>query len=112
MKEVNKGKLIKIFIEENDKYKGEPLYTVIIDRLKEKGISGATIIRGIEGFGQERKIHSDFLEVLSRKLPILIEVAALESRVNDAIEILSPMIESGKIVIVDNVDIITFKKDK
>lgn len=111
MEERSKGKLIKIFIEGSDKYKGQPLYTVIIDKLKEIGISGATIIRGIEGFGQEKKIHSDFLEVLSRKLPILIEVAALENRVNDILNILSYIIESGKIVIVDDVNIITFKKE-
>ncbi len=109
MKTINKGKLIKIFIDGDDKYKGESLYTVIIDRLKKDGISGATIIRGIEGFGEGKKIHSDFLEVLARKLPIVIEIVAFESKVKDIIEIVSPIIGSGKIAIIDNVEVITFE---
>lgn len=110
MEERSTGKLIKIFIEGNDKYKGEVLYTAIIDKLKKNGISGATIIRGIEGFGENKEIHSDFLEVLSRKLPIVIEIVANEDRVNEIIQMVSSMIKTGKIVIVNNVDIITFKK--
>lgn len=106
-----KGKLIKIFIEGNDKYKGELLYTAIINKLKEEGVSGATVIRGIEGFGDTKEIHSDFLEVLSRKLPILIEIVCLENRVTKIVETVSTMISSGKIAIIDNVDIITFKNN-
>ncbi len=110
MKEMSTGKLIKIFIKGDDKYKGEPLYTAIIDKLKESGVSGATIIRGIEGFGEDKKIHSDFLEVLSRKLPIVIEIVAREDKVEKILEIASSMIKTGKIAIIDNVEVINFKK--
>lgn len=110
MKEMGTGKLIKIFIQGDDKYKGEPLYTAIIDKLKESGVSGATIIRGIEGFGEDKKIHSDFLEVLSRKLPIVIEIVAREDKVEKILEIASSMIKTGKIAIIDNVEVINFKK--
>ncbi|MDO5039807.1 DUF190 domain-containing protein [Clostridium sp.] len=110
MKEISTGKLIKIFIQGDDKYKGEPLYTAIIDKLKESGVSGATIIRGIEGFGEDKKIHSDFLEVLSRKLPIVIEIVAREDKVEKILEIASSMIKTGKIAIIDNVEVINFKK--
>lgn len=110
MKEISTGKLIKIFIQGDDKYKGEPLYTAIIDKLKESGVSGATIIRGIEGFGEDKKIHSDFLEVLSRKLPIIIEIVAREDKVEKILEIASSMIKTGKIAIIDNVEVINFKK--
>ena len=110
MEEKSTGKLIKIFIQGDDKYKGEPLYTAIIDKLKESGVSGATIMRGIEGFGEDKKIHSDFLEVLSRKLPIVIEIVAREDKVEKILEIASSMIKTGKIAIIDNVEVITFKK--
>ena len=110
MKEMSTGKLIKIFIQGDDKYKGEPLYTAIIDKLKESGVSGATIIRGIEGFGEDKKIHSDFLEVLSRKLPIVIEIVAREDKVEKILEIASSMIKNGKIAIIANVKVINFKK--
>lgn len=110
MEERSTGKLIKIFIQGDDKYKGEPLYTAIIDKLKEGGVSGATIIRGIEGFGEDKKIHSDFLEVLSRKLPIVIEIVAREDKVEKILEIASSVIKTGKIAIIDNIEVITFKK--
>lgn len=109
MQERARGKLIKIFIEGTDKYEGKPLYTAIIDKLKLKEISGATIIRGIEGFGEDKKIHADFIEVLSRKLPIVIDIVATEESANEILEIVSPMIKTGKIAIMDNVDVITFK---
>lgn len=105
-----KGKLIKIFIEGNDKYNNKPLYEGIINKLKDLGVSGATIIRGIEGFGEDKKVHTDLLEVLSRKLPILIEVAAIEENSDLIISSISPMIKSGKIVVVNNIDIISFEE--
>lgn len=111
MQKVSKGKLVKIFIEGNDKYKGEPLHEAIINKLKASEVSGATIIRGIEGFGEDKKVHTDFLEVLSRKLPIVIEIAAKDNRAEKIIEMVSPMITTGKIAIIDDIDIITFKKD-
>ena len=109
MHERASGKLIKIFIEGIDKYEGKPLYTAIIDKLKSKEISVATIVKGIEGFGEDKKIHADFIEVLSRKLPIVIDIVATEERANEILEIVSPMIKTGKIAIMDNVDVITFK---
>ncbi|MEG1004087.1 DUF190 domain-containing protein [Clostridium sp.] len=110
MEERSKGKLVKIFIEGNDKYDGKPLYTAIIDKLKSSEISGATIIRGIEGFGEDKEIHADFIEVLSRKLPIVIDIVTTEKRADEIIKIVAPMIKTGKIAIMDNVDVITFKK--
>ncbi|MGV3026996.1 DUF190 domain-containing protein [Clostridium thermobutyricum] len=103
------GKLIKIFIEGSDKYGHELLYKSIIEVLEKCEVSGATVIRGIEGFGEEKKIHEDFLEVLSRNLPIVIEVAVKNEKVDEVIEKLSKMITSGKIVIVDNVNMISFE---
>lgn len=103
------GKLVKIFIEGSDKIRHELLYKSIIEALEDCGVSGATVIRGIEGFGGGKKIHEDFLEVLSRNLPILIEVAVKDDKIDEVIEKVSPMIESGKIVIIDNVTMLSFE---
>ena len=103
------GKLVKIFIEGSDKIKHELLYKTIIKVLEDCGVSGATVIRGIEGFGEGKQIHEDFLEVLSRNLPILIEAAVKDDKIDEVIEKVSPMIESGKIVIIDNITMLSFE---
>lgn len=110
MKEEFKGSFLKIFIDESDKYNGEPLYSEILKKLKEEDVLGATIFRGIEGLDKHHKIHSDFIEVLSRNLPLAIEVTDSKEKINKLVDILGPMIETGTITIVDNVDVIRFKK--
>jgi PII-like signaling protein len=69
MKIEGKGKLLKIFIGESDKWQHEALYHVIIKKIKENGLAGATTIRGIEGFGANSRVHTKNIEVLSQDLP-------------------------------------------
>lgn len=109
MERVN-GKLVKIFIEGSDKVKHEPLYKAIIEKLEELDISGATVLRGIEGFGVSKELHLDILEVAARKLPIVIEILVLdENKLDQLIKEVSPMIKTGKIAITDNVTVLSFK---
>ncbi|WP_297635287.1 DUF190 domain-containing protein [uncultured Clostridium sp.] len=109
MESVN-GKLVKIFIEGSDKFKHEPLYKAIIEKLEELNISGATVLRGIEGFGTSKELHLDIFEVAARKLPIVIETLVLsQEKLNELIEGVSPMIKTGKIAITDNVTVLSFK---
>ncbi|WP_242847778.1 DUF190 domain-containing protein [Fervidicella metallireducens] len=95
MKIEGKGKLLKIFIGESDKWHGEALYHVIIKKIKEHGLAGATTIRGIEGFGANSRIHTKAIEVLSQDLPIVIEVVDKEERINEIIKVIEPMILKG-----------------
>ncbi|MGG5461594.1 DUF190 domain-containing protein [Clostridium sp. B9] len=110
MKEEFKGSFLKVFIDESDKYNGEPLYSEILKKLKEENVLGATVFRGIEGLDRHHKIHSDFIEVLARNLPIAIEITDTKEKISKIVDILEPMIETGTITIVDNVDVIRFKK--
>lgn len=104
------GSFLKIFIDESDKFNGEPLYSEILKTLKEENVLGATVIRGIEGLDEHHKIHSDFIEVLARNLPIVIEVIESKEKISKLIEIIQPMIETGTITVLDNVKIIRLKK--
>lgn len=104
------GSFLKIFIDESDKINGEPLYSEILKTLKEENVLGATVIRGIEGLDDRHKIHSDFIEVLSRNLPIVIEVIDSKETIYKLIEIIEPMLETGTITVLDNVSVIRFKK--
>lgn len=112
MKIEGKGKMLKIFIGESDKWHGETLYHVIIKKAKELGLAGATTIRGIEGFGANSRVHSAWTEVLSQDLPIVIEIIDKEERINDFIKIIDPMITEGLIVIMHDVEIIKYAKSK
>ncbi len=73
--------LLRIFIGESDKHKGKPLYMYIVEMLKSEGIAGATVFRGITGFGKNSYIHTTSILRLSTDLPILIEVADTEENI-------------------------------
>ncbi|MFA6308461.1 MAG: DUF190 domain-containing protein [Clostridia bacterium] len=112
MKIEGKGKLLKIFIGESDRWKHEALYHVIIKKIKEHGLAGATTVRGIEGFGANSRVHSNAIEVLSQDLPIVIEVIDKEEKINEIIEVIEPMITEGLIVIMHDVEIIKYAISK
>jgi len=112
MKIEGKGKLLKIYIGESDRWHGEALYHAIIKKIKEHGLAGATTIRGIEGFGANSRIHTRHIEVLSQDLPILIEVVDNEERIAEIIKIIDPMITEGLMAVVNEVEIIKYAKSK
>jgi len=110
MKIEGKGKLLKIFIGESDKWEHEALYHAIIKTIKEHGLAGATTVRGIEGFGANSRVHTKGIEVLSQDLPIVIEVVDTEARINEIVKIIDPMITEGLMVILHDVEIIKYAK--
>lgn len=110
MKNQFKGSFLKIFIDESDKYDGEPLYSEILKKLKEEDVLGATVFRGIEGLDGHHKIHSDFIEILARNLPIVIEVIDTQDKIYNLAKILETMIETGTLTIIDNVNVTRFKE--
>lgn len=103
-----KGKLLKIFIGESDKWEHEALYHVIIKKIKEHGLAGATTIRGIDGFGANSRVRTKNILALSQDLPIVIEVIDKEDRINDIIKVIEPMITEGLMVIMHDVEIIKY----
>jgi PII-like signaling protein len=88
--EFQEGKLLRIFVDENDRAGVQPLYTAIVEFLRKRGVAGATVFRGIEGFGSHREIHTAKVFSWMPNLPILIEV--VEDR--DVIEALLPELQS------------------
>lgn len=65
--------LVRIYIGEADHHDGKPLYQAIVELLRERGLAGATVLRGIEGFGANARLHTTRLLRLSEDLPVLIE---------------------------------------
>jgi uncharacterized protein len=91
--------LMRIHIGERDKYKGKPLYQAIVELLRERHYAGATVLRGIMGFGATAKLRTDRIEVLSLDLPIVIECVETEERIQSILPELDAMIGGGLITL-------------
>ncbi|WP_297063708.1 DUF190 domain-containing protein [Thermococcus sp.] len=90
---------LKIYIGENDRWNGRPLYKAIVEKLREMGIAGATVYRGIYGFGKKSHVHSADVMRLSTDLPIVIEVVDRGFKIEKAICEIRPMIKDGMITV-------------
>ena len=75
MKKESEAILLRIFIGESDKYEGKPLHKYLVDLFRKEGLAGATVLRGIAGFGKSSHLHTTSILRLSSDLPIVIEVA-------------------------------------
>ena len=91
--------LMRIFIGESDRYQGRPLYQALVERLREKGLAGATVLRGVAGFGASSTVHTDKVLRLSLDLPIIIEVVETEDAIQRIIPDLDDMIGGGLITL-------------
>lgn len=91
--------LMRIFIGESDKFQGKPLYQALIDRFRQKGLAGATVLRGIAGFGASSKLHTDNVLRLSLDLPLIIEVVETDDTIRAILPDLNEMIGGGLITL-------------
>src|SRR5258708_20161284 len=91
--------LMRIFIGESDKYRGKPLYEALVQRLREKGLAGATVLRGVAGFGASSTVHTDKILRPSLDLPIIIEVVETEEAIQKVLPDLDEMIDGGLITL-------------
>jgi uncharacterized protein len=91
--------LMRIHIGERDKHHGRPLYQAIVQLLRERHYAGATVFRGIMGFGASARLRSDRVEVLSLDLPIVVEVIETEERIQAILPDLDGMIGGGLITL-------------
>jgi PII-like signaling protein len=91
--------LMRIFIGESDKYQGKPLYQAVVGALREKGLAGATVLRGVAGFGASSTMHTDKVLRLSLDLPIIIEVVETEEAIQGVLPELDRMIGGGLITL-------------
>lgn len=97
MKKESEAILLRIFIGESDEYEGKKLYKYIIEMLKKEGIAGATVPRGITGFGKTSHIHMTSILRLSADLPIVIEVTDKKENIEKIKPKLDDVIKEGLI---------------
>ncbi len=108
MKLEGEQKLLRIFILEQDKWNGLPLYEAIIQQARSLGIAGATTLRGFLGFGRGAHIHTTKLLELSYDLPVLIEIVDTEDKIKTLIPKLNEMIQEG-LVTIETVHVLMYR---
>lgn len=91
--------VIRIYVGEADHLEGQPLYHAVVVRLRERGIAGATVLRGIEGYGADSRVHTTRLLRLSEDLPLVIEAVDAEERIRAVLPELRAMVGPGLIVL-------------
>ncbi|MEX2184022.1 MAG: DUF190 domain-containing protein [Chloroflexota bacterium] len=100
--------LARIYIGEADHHDGRPLYQAIVAFLRERGIAGATVFRGIEGYGANARLHTTRLLRLSEDLPILIEVVDREATIRAILPELDDMIGDGMVTL-ERVEVVAYR---
>lgn len=108
MEIVGQAKRLRIYIGESDRWHGQSLYTAIVQEARKAGLAGATVLRGIEGFGAESRIHTARILRLSEDLPILVELVDNPDRLDSFIPTLLEMVGGG-LVTADEVEILHYK---
>jgi PII-like signaling protein len=102
------GQLVRIFIGDSDRWHGKPLYEEIVRRVRDEGLAGATVVRGVEGFGASSHLHSARILRLSEDLPLLIEIVDTEEHIRRILPILDEMVVDG-LVTIEKVHVITYR---
>ena len=99
MKLPEEGMLLRIFIGESDHYKGKALYEAIVLKARELNLAGATVVRGLMGFGADSRMHTAKLLRLSEDLPVVIELVDTEENLNKLLPFLDEVVEEGLITL-------------
>lgn len=99
MKIEGEGQLLRVFIGESDRWEGKPLYEAIVRKAREVGLAGATVLRGLEGFGAHSRIHTAKILRLSEDLPIVVEIVDKAERIEQFLPELDRMVDEGMITL-------------
>lgn len=89
------GCLLRVFVGEDDKHEGKPLYEWLVLKARERGLAGATVLRGLMGFGAHSRLHTFKIERLSLDLPIVIEIVDTRPKLEAFLAEIDPLIHEG-----------------
>lgn len=99
MEDVHDGELLRIFIGEDDEHGGRPLHEAIVELLRAEGLAGATVFRGIIGYGASSRLHSAHVLRMSEDLPIVIECVDRAAKIEALLPKLGEMISEGLVTV-------------
>ena len=99
MPDFQPAKLLRLHFTERDRYRGKPLYEAIVEKCREMKISGATVFRGLEGYGEAVEIHRSHL--LAHDLPVVVQIVDSEENIQRLLPVLEEMMDKGLISMSD-----------
>lgn len=111
MKIPEEGQLLRVFIGESDRWHGKPLYEAIILQAREMGIAGATMLRGLMGYGAASRIHTAKILRLSEDLPIVVEIVDSPQKIAALLPTIEEMVQEG-LVTLENVRVLQYRSGK
>ena len=111
MKAPEDGYLLRIFVDESDKRGHLPLYEAIVLKAREAGLAGATVVRGVMGFGKHSVLHTAKILRLSEDLPMIIEIVDSLEKIEAFLPVLDPMVSEG-LVTLERVRVIHYRPEK
>jgi len=100
--------LLRIFIGENDRHQHQPLYEAIVLAARERGLAGATVIRGPMGYGASSRLHTAKILRLSEDLPLIVEIVDSEEKIKAFLPILEIMMTASGLVTLEKVQVIRY----
>lgn len=104
----SEAELLRIFVGESDKHDGRPLYEAIVQSAREKGLAGATVLKGVMGFGAHSRVHTAKILRLSEDLPMVIEIVDTPERIAEFLPTVDEMIGEG-LVTLEKINVITYR---
>lgn len=107
MKLEGKAKMLRIHFGENDKWNGKPLYRAIVEKCRALDLAGATVFRGIEGYGASTLIHRSHLLSFSPDAPIMVSVIDSEEKIQTLVPFLDEMVDEG-LIAMSEVEVIKY----
>ena len=110
MKLPAEAQLLRIFIGESDKFHGRPLYEKIVEAARTRGMAGATVLRGVLGFGASSRVHTAKVLRLSEDLPMVVEIVDAPEQIAAFLPELDAMITEGLITL-EKVNVIAYRHD-
>jgi PII-like signaling protein len=108
MRLIGKAKMLRVHIGENDRWEGEPLYEAIVKRAAQLDVAGATVYRGILGYGAQRRIHRHKTITLSSDDPIMISMVDEEEKINRMVAALDTMVSGGCMIAISDVTVVKY----
>jgi len=107
MKLEGKAKMLRIYFGENDKWKDKPLYRAIVEKCRELDIAGATVLRGIAGYGASSLIHRTHVLSFSHDAPVMVSVVDSDEKIQKLIPFLDEAVDQG-LIAVSEVEVIKY----
>jgi len=105
------AELLRIFIGESDKHRGRPLYEILVEEVRRRHMAGATVLRGVLGFGAHSRLHKASILRLSEDLPVIVEIVDRTDRIEALLPFLDEVIQEG-LVTREKVQVIAYREGR